>query len=647
MCSDIGIGYFNRLLTRKLHHYWEIGLQTRDAQLCDPCDKIANFETKAMLLGSPCPEFLVVFKPIARINKCNNITNCNAENFKAICDIWQTFLEDTRIVSFGYANGKNNRLNYYQKNGFFYNYKNYNDNGLKKLKISDFLFKNILLEESIPNILKSGIVPIKLEISRMYTCTDENLLISIPSNVNDCDKKFEKLKMTTFEELVNNYIKSKQIESIYKCGRLICKYEDINGFVSSLKVQFKGKNLLKFNIVYPKICFNLLIENEIETKTDTETNSKTNDKKNNNTNPKYEKYIYFCDCGETTDEKNNNYHNASTSANNKNNRLYKVDNINKNFVEIPLNCESDSLTLRQLIGSIDSRIVKQCHLYEITHSQSRYLELSFDLKVNRVPFTDTIKVKKINDATIEMIKQNDSRCVICLESLNYDNYARLSNCIHKFHFDCICKNVALTQDNRCPLCRTQFNIIQQKKLIKEKRKHTTNNTNRNKNKNKKRKINSTINEDSETKNNDSDSSDDDDDEKSHGHFIFKAKKFNELVQRNRMNLNNSGDYNSDINGDNDRNERFYPQWMTSMNFFPNSCDNCNGRINVNDGDFDIDNYLHCVECRTWYCTSCTNVSLFVQCDQCMKCIHIDCANQNNGEWTRQRENWIHIPCQSW
>ena len=53
--------------------------------------------------------------------------------------------------------------------------------------------------------------------------------------------------------------------------------------------------------------------------------------------------------------------------------------------------------MRQLIGKIDSRIEEEFYLYEITHSQSRYLELSFDLNVNCLPFADTIKVTKMYD----------------------------------------------------------------------------------------------------------------------------------------------------------------------------------------------------------------------------------------------------------
>ena len=75
------------------------------------------------------------------------------------------------------------------------------------------------------------------------------------------------------------------------------------------------------------------------------------------------------------------------------------------------------------------------------------------------------------------------------------------------------------------------------------------------------------------------------------------------------------------------------QWLTSMNFLPENCDVCNGEISFDDRDFDIDNYLHCVECRKWYHTQCTSPTLFAQCNQCLKCIHIQCA-QNQIEWVQ-------------
>ena len=800
-------GYFDRMLTEKLQQYWKIGLQASGFYaLCNPSDKVVNFEPTTIESKNPNienkdtkilarhPNFTITFIPIEHIkyNSKYGISTsavANSIGLKPIRDIWQAFLEDTRIISFVYKNGNNITLNYHQKNGFFYNYKNYNDNGLKKLKISDFLFKNILLEESIPNILKSGIIPIKLRVLRAETCFDENLLIDIPYNIDDCDKKFEKLKMTSFEELVENYIKPKQMQNMCEqltlrganCDKIRFKSRvGVDGFEVSLKNVFKGKNRLQFNIVYPKVCFNLLIEikteknidnpknankenkdnyNGNEEKSEEKTkkgskngNTNNNNNNDNNDNKQYEKYIYFCDWKEKIEEEKNEIakhprpppphvhlgiNDVDADGDNRNvskcdiiTGLYKVDCVNRRFVEISLNCESKlkddeindkiksdsyayALTLRQLIGQIDSRIEEEFYLYEITHSQSRYLELSFDLNVNRLPFADTIKVTKMydNDKLKKMtgkhkrkknkntnknngdvkMEDNDSdsdrdndsgddndtysglRCAICLESLNYDNYARLSNCRHKFHFDCICNNVKFTKDNRCPLCRTKFSIIQQKKLIKEKYKRKFKNKRKYKNKNMNNinNINNANDNSNAQKHNlvkEKDGAgnaedENEDDEKSR--FILKAENINKLVKQGREDMSDSdststvissalNDSDSDNDNDNnDRNRRIFPQWMRTMNFFPNNCDNCYGGINVNDLDFDIDNYLHCIECRKWYCTSCTNASLFAQCDQCMKCIHIDCANQNNAEWIRPRQqqgqqqdaNWIHVPCQ--
>ncbi|ETO26957.1 zinc finger (C3HC4-type RING finger) family protein [Reticulomyxa filosa] len=59
---------------------------------------------------------------------------------------------------------------------------------------------------------------------------------------------------------------------------------------------------------------------------------------------------------------------------------------------------------------------------------------------------------------------NLNSCAICLEEMDYKNYCRLSRCRHLYHFSCIREHLKFSGDNRCPLCRSRFEMIQARKI---------------------------------------------------------------------------------------------------------------------------------------------------------------------------------------
>jgi len=51
----------------------------------------------------------------------------------------------------------------------------------------------------------------------------------------------------------------------------------------------------------------------------------------------------------------------------------------------------------------------------------------------------------------------DSECPICLTNITDDDTKKITQCKHTFHDECL--NRWLHDNNSCPLCRTQINVI--------------------------------------------------------------------------------------------------------------------------------------------------------------------------------------------
>jgi hypothetical protein len=71
---------------------------------------------------------------------------------------------------------------------------------------------------------------------------------------------------------------------------------------------------------------------------------------------------------------------------------------------------------------------------------------------SRIPFTTMM-----HDDTTGSVPDIET-CPICLEEIDMSQNAVALSCCHKFHFDCIMRNMASTvsMQNNCPLCRTSI-----------------------------------------------------------------------------------------------------------------------------------------------------------------------------------------------
>ncbi|ETO26955.1 hypothetical protein RFI_10181 [Reticulomyxa filosa] len=149
----------------------------------------------------------------------------------------------------------------------------------------------------------------------------------------------------------------------------------------------------------------------------------------------------------------------------------------------------DLSEIEHLISSIDSSpsnditffdifncIMKDASLhidlaqYLVTHLFHPFLEIALSStpannKMNgnyikqNVLFCTTLVLKRLKEEI-----NNLNSCAICLEEMDYKNYCRLSRCRHLYHFSCIREHLKFSGDNRCPLCRSRFEMIQARKI---------------------------------------------------------------------------------------------------------------------------------------------------------------------------------------
>jgi hypothetical protein len=99
--------------------------------------------------------------------------------------------------------------------------------------------------------------------------------------------------------------------------------------------------------------------------------------------------------------------------------------------------------------------------YQLNHNPNSIFQELFSILLNNSPpiihpqenvvvTTDTEDIKKL--PTKKLDEKLDSKCSICMDSMDKDMIVTILNCDHTFHQECI-ETLMKEYSNKCPLCR--------------------------------------------------------------------------------------------------------------------------------------------------------------------------------------------------
>ena len=418
----------------------------------------------------------------------------------------------------------------------------YDFNEMKNHNLAKFILKRIIYEdESLPRMLKSGLIPMKASIN--YVGGANRSEFEVISNEYKLDALLCSKKMKTLKEWDLNGMKDIIGNDYYSLhnmaynalfdGLYKYKHSNIGGKIEEIKLfafEIKHNNgdpmILSKNSVIrlEKFGFNNFARIMSDVNSALVSNSrmyetinfksinidiifnasialhlfvlKSSELVSNNTESPlksillkpdlYKQYLFYQMIGNL---KQNEFKliEIDTAKRKFSDKSEKMMQYLPNLDEKDQEQEKGTLTLKELlemigkveIGSKNNNNGNICYI--ANDLRQPYLQLSLKTVLNNFNFGDSIiiKMNEVNDNNIDIKEdrenenesenENGQSCAICLGLIHNDCYCRLSHCCHIFHFKCIKKNIKFAKNNKCPLCRTKYQMIQKIRQNKSKK----------------------------------------------------------------------------------------------------------------------------------------------------------------------------------